>query len=219
MKAIKLLVILLLITPVCVYGVILGNNTEGAYEEGGGETSSTSAVMSHAPQIRTLIIEAAGHYLNSYSEINLFLNRVETGDLEGIDFQELTALLDGAIFYMEKSRASYCDLKTVASNTPYRQEVVERLKSFDYNGFLDEHNLNPVVYREVWKFLSRGDVNGYYNQLHIKTSAIVDVLNILRNDIARNRIPSAQSLWDVTQVYADTLQFGQYATQIFGAIK
>jgi hypothetical protein len=219
MKAIKLLVILLLIAPVCVFSIISGNYTEEAYEEDGDGTSSTSAVMSSVSQIRTLIIEAAGHYLKSYSGINLFLNRVETGDLEGVDFQELTALINSAIYDMEKSRASYCDLKTVASATPYRMEVIERLKSFDYDGFLDGHNLNPTVYQEVRQFLSKGDVNGFYNQLHIKTSAIVEVLNGLRIDVIDGRVPPAQKLWDVTQSYADALLFGQYATRIFGAFK
>lgn len=219
MKAIKILVILLLIAPVCVFGIILGNIGEEAYEEGGDGTSSTSAVMSSVSRIRTLIIQSAGFYLKSHSDIHLFLNRVEMGDLNGVDFDELASYLNNAGANMVFARNGYEELLEVAAATPYRTDFIQKLKDFDYETFLNGSRFNPVVFNEMREFLSKGNVTGFFNRIFEKTEGLIERINQMKTEIFSNRLPSDTNLWDTTQEYADTLLFGQYATRIFGAIK
>jgi hypothetical protein len=90
---------------------------------------------------------------------------------------------------MESARAIFRELKNLAANTPYNQEVIEKLKSFDYPGFMESKNLNQQVFKQVETLLSQGNVTGVYEQIFLDTGVILEALYRVKQEIDQNLFP------------------------------
>jgi hypothetical protein len=165
--------------------------------------------------IRTYVIEAAGGYLNSHSDLLLLLNRIEMEEINGIDYAELQQVINNAVVHMENAREKYNDLTQFADSTPYDQPTITALMGFDYASFQESKGLNSVIFNKVKSYLSGGDVRGLYHQLLADTQAILDQLTLIKSDVDAEVIPENSDLWQVNQSYCETLLFGQYAAEIF----
>jgi hypothetical protein len=82
--------------------------------------------------ISTYITEGAGNFLESYSDFMRFLSKVERADIEGMDYGELSQILNDAIKKMEKAKEKYIELKQIAAVTPYKQTVINELLNIAY---------------------------------------------------------------------------------------
>ncbi len=192
------------------YAYIMGNDGDGGY--GGTGDKSTSA-------IRTYIIEGAGYFLASNSDFLLFLNKTETAELNGINYDEFVTILDRAIEKMEKANAVYTSLTETAAVTPYNQWFTDRLKMFDYDGFGKEQGWNTAISDEVKSYLSRGDITGFFAALLHDTGAILDILYVVKKEIGAGAFPTISHLWRANREYYQTVMFGQIAAEIFHKIK
>ncbi|NIM11172.1 MAG: hypothetical protein GTO45_04210, partial [Candidatus Aminicenantes bacterium] len=180
-----------------------------------GDGSSEDGKRSSTPTIKILVIQGAGCFLKSHSDFQLFLNKIELAELNGADFIELQDILNAAINSMECANTTYFNLKNLAADTPYNQEVIEQLRTFDYDGFLEGKGLNAAVFSRVKGFLIKRDVTGAYESMFLDTVDLLDRLNQIKQDIDNNKIPDISKLWELNQEYSDTLFFGQYTAAIF----
>lgn len=215
MKKIFLVLILTMCLSMGMFGVIILNDSESAYN-GGGEDEQKSG----SNPIGILVVLGAGHFLESHSEFQVILKNVEMAEMSGLDDDELHGILDKAISSMESAKVTYSDLKNLAAGTPYNLEVIEKLKAFDYDGFQKgKGNLNPIVYQEVKGFLSRGDVTGTYSEMFSNTVDILENLYQLKKSIVKDILSDISMLWQLNQKYSNALFFGQYAAMIFKAVE
>ncbi|MCP5107333.1 MAG: hypothetical protein GY950_28360 [bacterium] len=148
----------------------------------------------------------------------LFLNKVEISELNGIDYNELGVIINRAVENMEQAKAHYVNLKQAADRTPYNQEVISLLVSFDYKTFKKERGLNSAVFRYVKKYLRRGDVRGVFSRLLAKTGVILDKLYRVKEYTDSEKFPELSLLWRLNQDYSETILFGQHAAEIFQTI-
>jgi hypothetical protein len=169
--------------------------------------------------LKQLITGAAGHYLNSYSSYLTMLNRIELADEAGIDYNDLKVIIDISIDNMEKAKNDYTRLKETADQTPYRQEVVQKLLTFDYEGFQNSKALNKSIFKEVESFLKRGDIRGIYSRVISNTGSILTKLCEIKKDVDEEKFPQMEYLWRLNQEYSEVLLFGQYVAEIFAKIK
>jgi hypothetical protein len=214
-----MILIIMLLVPGVIFGTVWANWFECAYGECPESNSSSSvAGIQSVGHIGTLVIIGAGHFLKSHSDFQLFLNKYELSELHGICFEELQLILNNCIYSMESTKFTYYDLKTIAALTPYDQSVIENLKEFDYDGFLQGLNLNPAVFQKVRGFLSHGDVNGSINAIYLKTLKLLPMLYSIKIDIDKNTLPEISKLWELNQEYSNALLFGQYIAWIFKSI-
>jgi hypothetical protein len=135
--------------------------------------------------------------------------------LSGVDYNELRAILNGAIENMEKAKSIYTSLVQTATNTPYRQSFIEGLKVFDYEGYQKQYGLNDIIFQETAAYLKKGDVTGIFAGILGRTVAILDSLNTVKKDIDAGIFPVISNLWRLNQYYGETVLFGQYAAEIF----
>lgn len=180
--------------------------------------ANTSEIVFEEPGstgIRTYVIEAAGGFLNSHSDLLLFLNRIEMEEINGIDFAELQQIINNAVAHMENARAKYNDLTQLADITPYDQPTITKLLNFNYTSFQESKGLNSVIFNEVETYLSSGDVRGLYHQLLAETQSLLDRLTVIKSAVDAEVIPENPDLWQVNQAYSETLLLGQYAAEIF----
>lgn len=212
-----------------INAAIAGNEGEKAYCGGGSgnpcfpaptntSKSSVNDVVEGGPTIRELIVEAGGYLLQSCSDVNAFFNKIELAELYGPDYKSLKETLNAAIYHMEKARATYFQLKSLARVTPYNQEVISRLINFDYDAFQKENGLLSSVFVMVEDFLSVGDVTGVFNKFYSYSGQILDLLYTLKRYVAADIFPQIFNVWQVNQKYSEFKLFGQYIAQVFYSI-
>ncbi len=212
LKQFMVLIFLISITSIYVYGIISGNDSCRAYRSscGGGKEAAT---------IKQYIIEGAGYYFKSHSYFQKLLNMVELSELNGFDYKEAKIIINEAVGNIESANETYLNLKNLADATPYDQDVIDLLKSFDYAGFQEKEELIHEIFQRVKGLLSNGEVTGVYIELHSNTSDILEGLNSVKNQIEERIFPDISLLWKLHQKYPKSLLFGQYVSMVFKEIK
>lgn len=191
------------------YPRIIANRGHAIFDNAAG---SGGAIQSH--------IEAgAGYFLNFGSDYLALLNKIEMVDSAdsggGSDYKDWAQTCANAIANMEKASATYLNLKQILTNTPYIPEMIERLSTFDYDGYQKKNNLNPGVFAEVKTYLAGGDVRGIFDRMLDTTTKILAALAKIKAAIDAGIIPGLPTLWRLNDEFAETLLFGQYAAEIF----
>ena len=178
----------------------------------------TSGIKQCTNTIEDLIITGAGYFLRSQSEFLLFLQKVELSSLEGVDYTELGPSLRQAVELMELANHNDILLNTVACSTPYRQEVIEKLRNFDYEGLQLQKGLNAVIFKDVEYYLKKGDIRGVYSQGLYRSWNILSRLYRIDAYIDAEQFPPMEELWRLNQDYNSALMFGQYTAEVFAGI-
>jgi len=169
--------------------------------------------------INQYIIEGGGYYLKSDSDFLLFLNKVEMAGLNGLNYDEALRIVNSAVDNLEKARATYFKLTNLADVTPYDLAVQSQLVNFDYKGFQEGKGFNPIVFKAVEGFLSKGDIRGVYHKLYNDVSEISGRLYKVKAGLEKNELAAISDLWDIHQHYADSIFFGQYVAAVFFEMK
>jgi hypothetical protein len=203
-----------LILSMGLFGVVSFNGSESGYNGEGNEGNKSDNT-----QLKTLVILGAGHFLKSHADFQLFLNKIELSELTGPNYDEWQGILNSAITGMENAAATYRELKTLAAVTPYNPEVIDKLKSFDYPGFMENKNLNQEIFKQVENLLGQGNVTGVYEKIFMDTGVILEGLYRVKQEIDQRIFPVIPNLWELTRLYANSLFFGQYTAVVFKEIK
>ena len=171
--------------------------------EQGQSLSASSAVP--VTTLGSLIVSGAWAYLDSYSCFLDYLKNYETGGSDQKDslvkaYEKITA-----------ADAVYKKLIEEAAGFTYNDTAVDRLKQFDYDSYARTFDPGPRVFTQVRVLLEKGDVRGVFQEISRRIRAIADNLE----PQVMNGIPGTGDLWRLSQAYAETLLFGQYAAEIF----
>jgi hypothetical protein len=211
---------LLLFFSMGVYAVIFCNDTPCGYEGScTNGTGGTSGIKSFYGNMNTLVVIGAGQFLESNSNFQGFLQKYELTELYGFDFYTLNKIITDAIIGMEQAADTYEYLVMIAEVTPYNQVFIDKLKTFDYDGFQERFNLNNQVFQKTKRFLLAGDITGAYKSILIDIRGIIESLNFIKDSIDKNVLPEVSKVWELNQKYSDTLFFGQYMAMVCHKIK
>jgi hypothetical protein len=198
--------------PIATY-----NGSGSGYGEGG--QSGSSGIKELTPGIEDLIITGAGYFLRSKADFLLCLNKIELSPLEGVDYTEVQYLLKSAIHNMEKAGENYGQLVSIAYVTPYRIDVIEKLKAFDYDNLLEEKGLNAIIFKDMQSYLSAGNLRGLHSRALLDTMNILAMLYRIKPAIDSGQIPVLEDLWRLNQAYAEAHLLGQYTAEVFDQVK
>jgi len=207
-----LAVVILLFSSVNALALIYGNETDGGFAGNGGGGKSIEV------PIRTYVIEGAGYFLGSYSDILAFLNKVELAELKGTDYTELQKIIANAAADMQAAKDTYSNLVLIADVTPYDTDVIEELTAFDYSAFQQENRPNNAVFAEVEAYLGKGDIRGVYHRFLTVSEELLDRLNTVKTEIDACRLPRSGDLWNLNESASLSLLFGQYTAEVFHRI-
>lgn len=187
------------------HAYIMGNYGEKTYNPQDSRGSSLSKY----------IIEGAANYLSAYSDTLALLNRVELAEVNGIDYKDASIILDRAIDSLGKAWSAYVTLTKLMTVTPYNPEKIELLKSMDYSSFMEQTQLDPVMYERVKAYLVNGDVQGVFLHLLESCSSILEKLYVVKSSLDMQVFPEVSRLWRINQKFSETMLFGQYAAEVF----
>ena len=205
MKTIKIIIITTVFVALSsyIYGFIVFNQGCKAFPnqcaEGGG-------VSTQALNLEQLIIGAGGHFLQSLSDFQIVLKRIELSET-GIN-----DALDQTIQSMSNANALYYEIWINSLSLKYDPIVIEKLSKFDYS---IENNLNPVIFQRVEGFLKQGHVRELFQQAFIDSSKILETLKELQVNLESGIKVDISSYWRLNQLYLEFALFGQYASEVF----
>jgi len=195
---------------------VFGNGSGGVYTDGKGESMM---LETDGNSIESLIVDGAGFFIKANSKIQLLLYRVEMSDKNGVDFIELKEILNEASTDLKNAIAVYDMLISKAELTPYDPTALEKLLQFDFDLFLNANQLNESIFNEVKPFLRKGSITTLYKQISLKFKSISVLLESMKEDIAQNRLPLLDSLWQLNNITLHTQLFGQYISQVCYAVR
>ena len=221
MKTIKIfslkifvLIIIIAVAPSNAFPIILCNGAGGGYGEAGGGES----LIYGGSLIENYIIAGAGYYLEAYSSILSFFNRVELAGENTRDFYQWQLILYKAITRVNQAEAAYDLLIREAETTPYNETVLLKLKNFDYARFRVDSKLKIEIFQEVETYLQPGDITGVFKRIRASLKEIHSRLKNIYEEVSLNKMPPLVSLWDLNELCSSTLLFGQYVTRVFNQI-
>ena len=167
------------------------------------------------PSIGVLIIEGAGYFLKSHSQMLMLLNKVELSERCGADYPGMQLLVKDALDNMQKAGETYKSLVAAAKATPYDPDVIAKLTVFDYDSFREANGLNKDIFSRVKKYLVKGDVTGLYVLLAADMTLIIEQLQAVKTGLDAGTMPVISLLWRLNQKYGESLLSGQYIAEVF----
>jgi len=180
--------------------------------------SSQSSIQSIPPTLGQLSIDAAGFFLQSNSDYQAFLKKVELSEIFGVNYEKLKELINSAIENMEMAHSRYYRVWQISNKLERNPLVLEKLNQFDYGLILEEKRLIPSIFSEVEKFLKPGNMPGAFEKIYNDTGDILQTMISLKSLLDSNSI-DIPLCWELNQRLLESEIFGQYISQVFGEIR
>jgi hypothetical protein len=208
MKSIKTIVIttIFLSLSINMYGLLVSNQGCKAFPnqcDGGGNGLSIQTVS-----LGQLIIEAGGQFLQSNSDYQIVLKKIELSETG------LKSALDQTIQSMTAANAKYFEIWVNSLSLEYDPFALERLYNFDYTGYQIENNLNPTIFQQVEYFLKPGHVKEVFKKHFDDSSEILEKLKDIKTNL-ENRKVDISKYWRLNQLYLEFALFGQFTSEVF----
>jgi hypothetical protein len=208
MKTTKIIVITIIFLSLSlnVYGLLSFNQGCKAFQN---QCDEGDGVSTQSLNLGQLIIEAGGHFLQSNSDYQLVLKRIELSETG------LNDALNQAIQNMTAANARYFEILETSKSLEYDPIVIEKLSQFDYTGYQVENNLNTVIFKRVEDFLKQGNVRELFQQAFEDSSKILEKLKEIQTSLESGIKVDISNYWRLNQLYLDFALFGQYASEVF----
>lgn len=207
------MIMVLVIYCICnstAYAFVWGN-----WRECANTPACSSTVQTEYFLLKTCIEESAGNFLNSHSNFQAFLNRVELAESNGLDRSELKEILYIVIENMEKAKAAYTNFKTASEKIPYNQAMIDQLKIFDYDGFRVQYGAIEPIFAKVKNYLRKGNIRGFDAAVLTNMDIILKKLYMIKGAVNKDQMPEISLLWRANQAYIEAQLFGQYMSEVF----
>ncbi len=210
---------------ISLFPLISTNGAGGGFCDGymalmlAGCDESGAAILSAGPPLESLIEEGSGNMILAYVDVLKLLSMVELSNFNGIDYEEMHIAATGALEKIGRASAFYGLLIDIAAQLKYNPTVRDKLRLFDYQGFMESRGLTESIFSEVRHYLGTGDIRGTLERTYLKMQASQDRLNSICGSLARKRLPSLDILWEVSELFAGNLIFGQHIAMVFKEIK
>ena len=191
-----------------LFGVVGLNDLEEVFPPSApGESTSDN-------DIRSMMIDGASFFLESYAATNLLLKEFELAEKGAFNFEASNTNISNAISKLEQARKKYDDALNIAQSLNYLESKANQLKSFNYMKFAADNELIFGVMEQVEQYLIVSDVKGIYRK-NLKTiDLILTNLYSMKEKMDIGVKPDVKSFWTILRLYSYNLLFGNYATSV-----
>jgi hypothetical protein len=180
--------------------------------------SNQSSIQSVSPSLDQLSIDAAGFFLQSNSDFQSFLKKVELSETYGLNYEDSIDIISSSIENMEMANSLYFQVWVISKSLERNPVVLLKLNQFNYDLFQDENMFIPSIFNEVMRFLRPGNMTGAFEWIYNETGVIIKGLKSIKALLAANYI-DIHGCWNVNQHLIKAALFGQYISQVFFEIK
>ncbi len=182
------------------------------------ENSNQNSIQSISLSLGQLSIDAAGYFLQSNSDFQAFLKKVELSETYGVNYEESIDIITSSIENMEMANSLYFQVWGISKSLERNPVVLLKLNQFNYVLFQDENMFIPSIFNEVKRFLRPGNMTGAFEWIYNDTGEIIKGLKSIKALLAANFI-DIPGCWNVNQRFLKAALFGQYISQVFSEIK
>jgi hypothetical protein len=211
MKTIKIIIITTVFVALSLnmYGFYVSNQGCKVFPNQCPNANGGDYLSNQQINIGQLIIDAAGHFLQSISDYQLVLKRIELSE------NGLTDSIDQTIQSMTAANALYFEIWTTSLYVEYDPIALKKLSQFPYTAYQIENNLNPVIFRQVEEFLKPGHVRELFKKHFEDSSKILGKLKEIQAHLESGKNVDISDYWRLNQLYLDFALFGQYCSEVF----
>lgn len=213
MRKTLIMILAVLLSIPYIYGYFSNNRSCRAFSDQCEEEGDKGPVLGQ------MIIEGASFFLQSNSDYQLFLNKIELSDIYGSNYIELQDIIDKVIENIELAHLKYFEVWHTSKLLDYDSAVLEKLSKFDYSSYQVKNNLNPSIFKQVTSLLKYGYVREAYEKFYEEIGDILEELKIIKTSIEEKTIPEIAKCWRINQLYLESELFGQYVSEVFFAIE
>jgi hypothetical protein len=165
--------------------------------------------------ICSMITESTSQFLQSASEAFQFMNEVEIAEQSGLNIGAALQRVDLAAAKAEQALKIFYEIIAVGSESSYNLGRIGKLKTFDYQQYARENNLNLEAMNRVSGYLNKGDVLGFYRDHADNLEVLLNILNQIRKDLLAGRLSEKKILWSLLRQYNTIIMTGNYASLVF----
>lgn len=162
--------------------------------------------------IETLVTEGAALYFKANADLMNLCAESEITPTKEYDFTRALSLVQSALGYLKEAKAKYLQAVQLGIAAGYLQEELDLLKTFDYDGFAAQHELNETIKNRVKEFLKNGDVTGFYQEAADQLETLTGTLKDIEKTLQSNLKPKIETLWGLVQKLSELTLFGNYGT-------
>jgi len=165
------------------------------------------------------ITEGAVYFLEAYGNFLTFMRHLEAAGTSALAEANVMVPLDRALKSLEQAQLIYTRLKETADQTPYDSAVIEKLRRFDYKGFLKSRELNPVVFAEVKNYLLKGEIRELYGRAVQEAARLLEKVRAVKAKMEEGINLPIEETWRANDLFMKFLAFGQYTAEVFKALQ
>ncbi len=167
-----------------------------------------------SPYVENLVIDGGTHFLNANRDFLNLLAKVEQSANADVPGESILESIECASLEIEHAISLYGELCLL--KIEYDQPTLDKLKTFDYQGFRETYDLNQVIFKKVEMFLKAGDIIGVYKSFYDDLSIISRQLNEIRAGFPKIDFLGCYS---VNQIFHKSGLFSQYVAMVFKQIR
>ena len=165
--------------------------------------------------IESRVIGGTSMFLQSNADAFLLFSEVETGFGNNFNFNKALELADSAVKKLNTSREYYAQVLAIAVSTEYDQPGLDRLRKFDFKGFIAANGLVAEIMERVAVHLREGDIPGVLRQNLKNIDEILIGMKEVQGLMEKEIQPPLESIWNLLQMYSEAILYGNYSTLVF----
>ncbi|NIM14969.1 MAG: hypothetical protein GTO45_23635 [Candidatus Aminicenantes bacterium] len=163
-------------------------------------------------KIESSVIDGTIHFFNAYSHANILMKEYEKSAKESLNYLIALEYMEKAITELEKAKDNYAQAHTLGKQAGYVEEMIQKFKTFDYDTYTADKQLNSDVMALVKAYFSEGNILGTYQQQVEYIDDILLTLVPIKEKLAANQLPDIYLLWQLLQQFSESSLFGNYCT-------
>jgi hypothetical protein len=164
-----------------------------------------------ASNIENLVIEGSSLFFQGMSAVMGLFDEGEKGSKDG-NFPNSVNLIDAAVNNLKMSREKYLLAVRLSNSVDKSMCDFTYLEKFDYDRFAEEKGLISGIANEVKKYLSVGNVVGFYQRIADDIDGVIKRLTTLKEKLSNKSSLYQEDYWLILQQGSRLLLFGNYGT-------
>jgi hypothetical protein len=184
-----------------------------------GNQARAASLDSENNDLSGLIVKGASHFIQAGHAIFSLLNEAEMSGIGGFSFLKAPKAAESAAEHLEIARTTYIQTLSIIKEMNFDQELVCRLKEFDYQGFAALKKLHPDVMERVASLMSQGNIMTVYEKAPRDIEGILNTLSPIANTIQQGIVPKIEDIRTLYLQYSDNMLFGFYVSMVFSEIQ
>jgi hypothetical protein len=149
-----------------------------------------------------------------------FLSHVEAAELDGPNYDTLQSKIKSTIDEMKETMDCQTKLIQKIDKAPYRPEIIDALKDFDYGAFKkgEKHRIKEDIFHRVEDHMKNGKIKEMHKGTLSEYKEILKIAYRIKAKVDASELPGISDLWEIDFLFSQTYTFGKYVAQIFTKI-